>query len=92
MKGDVMVFVLMINLMEFCDIMKYEDFFIINVKFGVKKDDVFYWFVLVVFFRFDELVMVVGVSILVMGFFGFDCKMFDVLIEGIEVWVLLYFV
>lgn len=68
MKGDVMVFVLMINLMEFCDIMKYEDFFIINVKFGVKKDDVFYWFVLVVFFRFDELVMVVGVSILVMGF------------------------
>ena len=41
-KGDVMVFALMINLTESCDITNYEDLSITNAKLGVKKDDVFH--------------------------------------------------
>ena len=89
-KGDVMVFALMINLTESCDITKYEDLSITNAKLGVKKDDVFHRFVSVIFFRLDKSVMVVGVSIPVMGPLGLDRKMLDALTEGTEAWVLPY--
>ena len=43
-----------------------------------------------IFFRLDESVMVVGVSIPVMGSLDFDRKMRDALTEGTEAWVLPY--